>query len=250
MSINNKYLKGSEWRKWDLHVHTPASVLHHQFEGAIEDEKWQKYLNNLNSLRDIAVLGTTDYFSIEGYKKVKDYKDKGNLNNIDLLLPNIELRILPVTSEDTPINLHIIFSPDIVNELDGKFFSSLEFTYQGEIFKCTKTDLVKLGRKYKNNDMLDDNTAYKYGIEQFKVSFEKIREIIQKDKLLQDKSLIVISNRSGDGASGLQHSNLAATREEIYRFSHAIFSGNPTDREYFLGKKLMENKKLSGDMEI
>jgi len=63
--------KGSEWRKWDLHVHTPASVLNNQFEGASEDEKWEKYLYKLDSLEGISVLGLTDYFSIDGYKKSK-----------------------------------------------------------------------------------------------------------------------------------------------------------------------------------
>ena len=104
-----KYQKGSEWRKWDLHVHTPASALNNQFEGTNEDEKLDKYLAKLASLMDISVLGLTDYFSIEGYKKVKACKDSGLLSNINYLVPNVELRILPVTSEDTPINLHIIF---------------------------------------------------------------------------------------------------------------------------------------------
>ena len=34
--------RGSEWRKWDLHVHTPASVLNNQF-GA----DWDKYVYEL-----------------------------------------------------------------------------------------------------------------------------------------------------------------------------------------------------------
>ncbi|KAA6306661.1 hypothetical protein EZS27_041676, partial [termite gut metagenome] len=25
METNNNFLRGSEWRKWDLHVHTPES---------------------------------------------------------------------------------------------------------------------------------------------------------------------------------------------------------------------------------
>lgn len=54
--------------------------------------------------------------------------------------------------------------------------------------------------------------------------------------MLQEKSLVVVSNRSEDGASGIQHSSLAATREEIYRFANCIFSSNPNDRDYFLGK--------------
>ena len=231
-----KYPKGSEWRKWDLHVHTPASALNNHFEGTNEDGKWDKYLAKLVSFTDISVLGLTDYFSIEGYKKVKAYKDAGHLSNIDFLLPNVELRILPVTSEDTPINLHIIFSPEIVDELDSKFFSSLEYSYQEEVYKCIRGDLIKLGRKYKNDSTLQENIAYRDGIEQFKSSFDKIKEIITKDKLLQEKSVVVVPNRSGDGASGIQHSSLAATREGIYRFAHCIFSANPNDRDYFLGK--------------
>lgn len=142
-----KYQKGSEWRKWDLHVHTPASALNNQFKGKDEDEKWSNYLIRLASLTNVSGLGLTDYFSIEGYKKVRAYKDVGHLRNIDFLLPNVELRILPVTSEDTPINLHIIFSPEVVDGLDSKFFSSLEFTYQGEVFKCIRDNLINLGRK-------------------------------------------------------------------------------------------------------
>lgn len=232
-----RYPKGSEWRKWDLHVHTPASVLNNQFDGINDDEKWEKYLEKLESLTDISVIGLTDYFSIEGYKKVKEYKDAGNLNNIECLLPNVEIRIIPVTSTDSPINLHIIFSPEIVEDLDSKFFSSLEFNYQNEVYKCIRNDLIKLGRKYRNDNSLQENIAYKIGIEQFKVSFEKVEDIIKKDKALRDNSIIVVSNRSGDGASGIQHSSLAATRENIYRFADCIFSSNPNDRDYFLGKK-------------
>ena len=47
---------------------------------------------------------------------------------------------------------------------------------------------------------------------------------------------MVVSNSSQDGASGVQHSSLATTREEIYRFASGIFSGNPNDRIYFLGE--------------
>jgi hypothetical protein len=57
--------RGSEWRKWDLHIHSPASALNNQFPGATLDAKWEAYLAKLRSLTDFAVLGITDYFSIE-----------------------------------------------------------------------------------------------------------------------------------------------------------------------------------------
>lgn len=29
----NEYLRGSEWRRWDLHVHTPGTNKNDQYEG-------------------------------------------------------------------------------------------------------------------------------------------------------------------------------------------------------------------------
>ncbi|MFX0194671.1 MAG: hypothetical protein ACFFCW_01015 [Candidatus Hodarchaeota archaeon] len=86
------------------------------------------------------------------------------------------------------------------------------------------------------NDNEDESAAYKVGVEQFKTDLNSLRNIFVKNEKLKKNSLVVVSNSGSDGASGLQHLSLAATRHEIYRFADAIFSGNPTDREYFLGQ--------------
>jgi len=231
--------QGSIWRKWDLHVHSPASALNNQFEGSSLEEKWEKYYQKLISIQDVSVLGITDYFSIDGYQKVVS---DNRLSNFDLIIPNVELRILPVTESETPINLHVIFDPKIVDQLNSKFFSSLEYRYDGETYKCVRDDLVKLGKKFSNDDGLEDGAAYVAGVNQFKTTHKDLQDIFKKDKLLRDHSIVVVSNRSEDGNSGIQHSSLASTREEIYRFAHCIFTSNPSDREYFLGLGV-DNKK-------
>jgi hypothetical protein len=38
------YSKGSEWRKWDLHLHGPATLPNNQFAGATPEEKWEDTL--------------------------------------------------------------------------------------------------------------------------------------------------------------------------------------------------------------
>ncbi len=226
------YPGGSEWRKWDLHVHSPASAMNNQFPGATIDEKWTRYLAKLSSITDVTVLGVTDYFSIDGYRKVA----AAGLTNFDLILPNVELRIVPVTDTNTPLNLHLIFDPSIVDQLESQFFSSLEHHYSGDTYKCTRADLVRLGRAFKNDSDLQEDAAYRAGIEQFKTSVDSLRQIFGKNKTLASKALVVVSNKSHDGNSGIQHSSMASTREEIYRFAHAIFSANPSDRTFFLGK--------------
>lgn len=231
--IQSRFKGGSEWRKWDLHVHSPASVLNNaRFVGATDEEKWNNYYSKLRSIKDFSVIGIADYFSVEGFKKVVA---DANLTNFDLILPNVELRILPATGTDRPINLHIIFNPVVVADLDSKFFSSLEFSYSGEIYKCVKQDLIKLGRKYKNDSGLEEKVAYEAGVEQFKTTIEGLKKAF-RDKVLAENSIIVVSNNNHDGNSGIQHSSLASTREEIYRLAHLVFSSNPADRKYFLGQ--------------
>ncbi len=238
---------GSIWRKWDLHIHCPSTVFNNQFEGTTEIEKWEKYTTEIEALKGFSVLGITDYFSIKGYKKMLELKTQGHFSNIDLILPNVELRIIPVTGDSKAINLHIIFSPSIVDELDSLFFNNLEFEYADNTYKCIETDLVNLGRTFKNDPTLIETSAYKEGCNQFKTSLKQLKSIFKKNKKLRDNSIVAVSNNSTDGNSGIQHSSLAATRQEIYRFSEFIFSGNPSDSIYFSGNGVDSYEKVIND---
>lgn len=236
MNRQIKYPRGSEWRKWDLHIHSPATVLNNQFEGGTVDEKWEKYLIKLESICDVAVLGVTDYFSIDGYVKLKEYKGKGRIPKIELLIPNVELRLLPVTDAEYPINLHLLFAPGIVDKLDSQFFQNLEFQYGGSTYKATRADLVRLGRDFKNDQTVSEHVAYADGVNQFKITVKQLRDVLEKNRDLERNCLIAVANSSQDGNSGIQKNSLAATRRDIYRFSHIIFSGNPKDALYFIGR--------------
>lgn len=85
--------------------------------------------------------------------------------------------------------------------------------------------------------MTTDEGAYREGINQFKITLKQLKEALDKNSDLKNGAIIIVANSSEDGNSGIQHSSLATTRQEIYRLSHAIFSANPEDRKYFLGKK-------------
>lgn len=227
------YNRGSEWRKWDLHVHTPETAKNNNFGN--DSDVWEKYILALENNTDIAVLGITDYFSIENYKKTKAFQKGGRLAG-KTILPNVELRIIPVTKTDTPINIHVIFNPKLEDSfIEREFFRALSYRYKGQNYQCIKQDLIALGRAYKNNNSLDETSAYYEGVGQYIISYDELKNLIEKD-CLKDNVIIAVSNSNKDGNSGIQHSSLAATREEIYRMSHIIFSGNPRDISYFLGK--------------
>ncbi|HMQ70412.1 MAG TPA: hypothetical protein PKA90_15590 [Ignavibacteria bacterium] len=247
MKDYTKYKRGSEWRKWDLHIHTPETKKNDQFEGSTPEEKWEKFIKSINeSTEDINVIGITDYFSIENYFKFKDLVQKREIKKqFDLILPNIEIRVVPVTGSSTPINLHCIFNPDIDSEIETRFLSKLKFDYSESNFSAKKEELIRLGKALPGNASLDDTASLKAGISQYVISMETLRGIFETDSKLRENTIIVVSNKSSDGVSGIRHhsvffesdsSSLDATRWSIYQFSDAIFSSNRGDILYFLGK--------------
>ena len=52
--------RGSEWRRWEPHIHAPGTVLNDQFGGR---EAWTNYLTKLESVTPkIEAIGVTDYY--------------------------------------------------------------------------------------------------------------------------------------------------------------------------------------------
>ena len=124
--------RGSVWRKWDLHVHTPASLTQ-EYGGEAGWERWLKEIEDLPA--EYKVLGINDYLFLDGYKRVRHEKEEnGRLDNIDLLLPVIEVRLDKFggsRSSLSRVNFHIIFSNEIAAEvIETQFLAALftEFT--------------------------------------------------------------------------------------------------------------------------
>ncbi|WP_075809015.1 TrlF family AAA-like ATPase [Raoultella ornithinolytica] len=226
------YPKGSDWRKWDLHVHTPASSLENQY-----NNDWEAYLTKIESFgEEIAVIGVTDYCTITGYERLRTYKDEGRISNIIDIFPNIEFRITPQTEKDKGVNIHIIINPEDPRHIEHikSALGRLHFNYQDQKFSCTDAQLADLGLRFGGASSPQKNL--RDGINQFKPSFETFRDWYKNETWMNKNSIVVASNNSGDGISGLRANGLLAVRQNIYSFVDAIFSGNPSDVEFFLGR--------------
>lgn len=239
--------RGSEWRKWDLHVHTPGTKKSDGFIGTSLDDKWQNFIQTINASKEsISVVGVTDYFCIQNYFKFKEYVENGSITiPIDLILPNIELRITPIAAR-APINIHCIFNPKIEDQIEDRFLSNLSFSHGSTSYNASRQSLIRLGRTQKGNQSLSELEAQKAGIEVFVISPDVLRAVFEKDPDLRQNTVVVVANKDGDGVSGIvKHeeyftsagSQLDAVRESIYQLSDAIFSSNDGDRNYFLGLK-------------
>ena len=116
--FNNDFKRGSEWRRWDLHVHTKGTNKKDQFT-SVDFDVFCSTLFKKAIEQNICAIGITDYFCVKNYKQVRKYVDsidsKSNFSDEEkkkikgiLLLPNVELRMLPVTDKGRLINIHCI----------------------------------------------------------------------------------------------------------------------------------------------
>jgi predicted ATPase len=134
--------RGSEWRQWDLHVHT-ASSYDADYKGADADE----LLVNAWKENGIQAVAITDHFIVDG-KRINNLRRLANKDVI--IFPGVELRC-----DKAANNLHLILI--FSNEIN---VDSLETD-----FKCMMLD--RNAKAYENNDTIywDFNDIVSYAKE-------------------------------------------------------------------------------------
>jgi hypothetical protein len=125
-SMVSDYPRGSEWRKWDLHLHAQGTKLVDGYtpnDGRPDLEQFCQIVHD----SDVAVIAVTDYFSLDGYFDVREkYSALYPRDNL-LILPNLELRLsVAVNRQDQEVNLHLIFRPSLTRAAATKFLSHLK----------------------------------------------------------------------------------------------------------------------------
>ena len=234
-----KYPRGSEWRRWDLHIHSPLSLV--QAYGGSTDQAWEKFITELEGLpNDIKVIGINDYIFIEGYKKVLEFKKQGRLQNIELILPVIELRTNEFAgsgNELNKVNIHVVFpaedelSPDVIQQ---QFINGLSSSYKlAEQVEWNQSptieSLADLGQKVKaltpSNKTVHNLSDVRAGFNNLYFSREKIAELLARD-CFHDKYLIAVGFAEWDQ---IQWTQAAALKRDIANFAHLIFTSGSDD---------------------
>lgn len=229
---------GSIWARWDPHIHTPNTVLNDQFAGS---DAWVAFLQKIDdSDPPIRALGITDYLSIEQYQEVARRKAAGSLSGVGFIFPNVEMRFGVATAQGSGVNVHLLFSPDDPNHVDeiNRFLQRLEFQYRDEAYRCSKTDLIRLGRKH-DPSVGSDESALAVGSNQFKVEFNQLTTEWKKSEWVRRNCLVAVAVGERDGTSGLRDDtdSFAALRKSIEAFAHIIFSASPSQIEFWLGRR-------------
>ncbi|AFA47980.1 hypothetical protein [Acetobacterium woodii] len=241
--------RGSEWRKWDLHIHTPASIVNNY--GGNSEEIWNKFIDALENLpEDVKVIGITDYYFIDGYEKVMHYRTQGRLKNIDKIFPILEFRIDTFGSGHEnnlqKVNLHILFD---LNETDLKNeICRIKSEFIGII---PLSDLEEHSTKMLSiENLIKAGGSLQSGFSTVIPSTNKVFEIINS-QAWRNKTFTFIGHKEWNNLE--KNQQLKPIKQDLYNKVGAFFSANYTSvskHQALLNQYFNDNKRLlhSGDI--
>ena len=203
MNIN----RGSEFRKWDLHVHSPYTYLNNNFEknedGIPDIDKFIKKLKD----EKIDVIGLTNYFNFkeEDFVLMEKLKKEGII-----VFLNLEVRLSNVNKSDQLIDYHIIFN----NNLNEKLIKNL----LGEL-------KANLGGHDKAFNLLDDKEIETKA----NIAFEELHAILEKNDALSGNYMTGFLTRGHGSATSDGNSKNKMVYEKICKKSDFVIHSSCDD---------------------
>ncbi|WP_394204946.1 TrlF family AAA-like ATPase [Shewanella waksmanii] len=189
---NSKYPRGSEWRKWDLHIHTPASF---HWNG----QKFNSDPNSPDNTRLVdemilalnaaepAVFAIMDYWTFEGWFALKRRLAQPGAPKLEkTVFPGIELRL--VAPMDGRLNAHVLFSNEVDDQVLHDFRTGLNVALidrplSDYSLKCLARhvgeDLLSQKGFRKEDVDRNDDTALKAGSTIAEISCESYKQAIR-----------------------------------------------------------------------
>lgn len=206
--------RGSIWRKWDLHVHSPAS------DGFVGN--WEQFESQLKKAV-CDVIGINDYFSVEGYKRTMKRIEDGELDLGDkVILPVVEFRMRDVlknrhtTKSGDNINFHVIFSNTVAISKIEIFIKSLEVD---------------------DSQIADNYDDPKYLRETAKVYFEKdVIAKLKSNKDFRDKFIVWLPYNEHGGIDDIEPQSDDWIKRGFIEKSDILGSSNQEQIDFFLWK--------------
>lgn len=204
---------GSEWRKWDLHVHSPASD---GFSGTFD--QFETQIKNA----DCDVIGINDYFSVAGYKQIKEKIDKGDLDiGGKKILPVVEFRMTEsvqnkntTTNGATHFNFHIIFDDQIkIADIEN-------------LIKGLKSNGTKISSDYDDKTKLKDK----------KISLDSLLTELNQDEKFKDKFLLWLPYDEYGGIDEIDPNSDEWIKSNYIRTADVLGSSRQKQIDFFLWK--------------
>jgi len=250
-----KPYRGSEWRKWDLHVHTPAS---YTWECVKDDTAYKGIIKRMNE-SDVAAFAITDYWTFNGFEKLIEVNSKlpeeERLKKI--IFPGIELRFDILTDEENPsnrtrVNFQVIFNNDDNNGLYrvNQFYSQLKLSSTQKVIG--ERSFIEIAKDYsddvlqklvgKKPEQCKDGDYLIAGYKSCYISYDCLMGILNNKDLRENLFIIVPWDKYG-GISKIDPILRDDTKKKLTKLSNALESANDeTIKLFLLDKELLTSK--------
>lgn len=244
--------RGSVWRKWDLHVHTPAS---YHWNGArfaqMTQAECEAALDQLIEKVvqcDIAAFGIMDYWTFDGYLAIRDRLTTRQLDLQKAIFPGMELRIeAPV---DYRLNIQIILSDLLTKQELQDFKAALRI---GAINRPLSAEsLIAFAKTldpskaevhgFKQSDLSDNTKLLQLGSMTAKITRESLRDAFKQ--IPEATCLVIMPYDTSDGLKNLDWEKHPYDDNFFMQSAHFFETRDPENVDLFLGYETDKNRRF------
>lgn len=217
------------------------------------DSGFDRYVQELFSKaieKDIWAIGITDYFSIDGYKRIRNdylnnpakmaelFPDDSMRARIGqmLVFPNIEFRLdrfVHRKDDSAPVGYHVLFSDEVnPEEIEDNFLHKLHCAPNfDQSWTLTHRNIELIGDAVRelNNGHGD---SYKLGLENVTIKYEDVLQALRECQSFDGRSIIAIPVDEALCKADWNRSYFS--KRALYSQCHCYMTSSPTTRAWAL----------------
>jgi len=246
---------GSEWGKWDLHIHTPASFFWQggkQLKDMDTKEKIVAIKDFIKTLNDTDVVAfcIMDYWTFDWCVELKKYIASNPDELKRTVFTGMELRVeCPVNYR---LNIHVILSDTLTEQELNDFKSELKIRIGSRNKKLSNEALIEFAKTlgedkakvygYKNPKSLRDDELLELGSKTAEVTKDSLKMAFTH--IPKDSGYIVLPYDTSDGLLKLDWSKHPQDDNFFMQTARIFETRDQRNVDLFQGKKTGNNKKF------
>jgi len=248
--------RGSIWRKWDLHVHTPASyhwndgVRYHAMSPKQKDESIYRLATTMQGT-DIAAFGIMDYWTFDGYIALFQWlKDNPGTKFDKAIFPGMELRIESPT--DFRLNIHVLLSNELTIQKLFDFKSGLKLRIGGKLQSLSDESLIELAQHldpskaealgFKGDELKEEANLLRIGSMTAEVTRDSLIDACHN--LPSNSVKVILPFDTSDGISKLDWKAHGHSANEMLQMANMFETRDPDNVDLFLGHVTEKNRRF------
>ena len=244
--------RGSVWRKWDLHVHTPASF--HWNDGVnlsnqtpeSRDRVLEQLIETVEA-SDVAVFGIMDYWTFDGYLALRDSIISRDITLQKTIFPGMELRI--EAAVDYRLNIQVVLSDSLKKQQLQDFKAALRIRMGTTDRSLSDEALIAFARTldvskakihgFNEADLMQEDKLLQLGSMTAVITRESLSDAIKQ--IPQNTCFVIMPYDTSDGLSELDWEKHPHDDNYFMQSAQIFETRDPENVDLFLGRETPKN---------